>query len=67
MSCDLHTLERLVEFKLEEARRHAAVARLAARAAGPGLLVLARRRLGLALVRTGRRLAGRPTPHPRPA
>lgn len=66
MDLNTYALEREIATRLAERRAHAArqavVAALGGRAA-PGLRV----RLGLALIRAGHRLAGRPAPSLRPA
>ena len=55
MSFDIYSMEQMVKLRLEEARRHAAHEALIERAAPARPLRL---RVGLALIRAGRRLAG---------
>jgi hypothetical protein len=65
MAFDLYTMEQLARLRLEDARRHAAQQALAFGAADPSRRL--RFRIGLALIRAGQRLAGRPRPAPRMA
>lgn len=65
MEFDTYALEQVVRSRLAEARAHAAHMAVVAEAADPSRSV--RFRVGLALIRVGRRLARQPLPAPHPA
>jgi hypothetical protein len=63
MPFDTYSMEQVVKLRLAEARTHAARMAMVAQAAEPARSV--RFRVGLALIRVGRRLARQPHPQPR--